>query len=499
MSAKAPNYFELEKQLAQTTHLKHILLLAQWDAATMLAQGSAASRQKEMATVAAILHKMLTAQEVGKLIAAALHEEDRLDEWQRANLKAIQKAYEEAQCIPPEMQQAYSMVTGECEFIWRTARKNNDFKQLVPYLDRVFNMVRQIASIKANHFKKAPYDILLDTANPDFTTHSIQEVYAVLKAELPGLIQAIVTKQASEKVIPLPEKIAEATQKAINLRIIEKMGFSLAHGRLDESAHPFCRGSNDDIRLTTRYEEDNFLSSLTATMHEAGHGLYQQNLPQAYRDQPVGGPKGMTFHESQSIIMERQAGTSTAFMEFLAALLSDEFGLKGQAYDAENLYKLLTRVEPSFIRVDADEVTYPLHVILRFEIEQAIIEGSVKAQDLPALWNTKMKEYLGIVPKTDDVGCMQDIHWHLGGLGCFPAYTNGAIIASMLMQAARKKHPELELALSKGNFASLNNYLTENLRSFGAMKSSADLLAGATGYPEIKPTIFIEYLKKKYL
>ena len=495
----APSYCELEKRLAQTTHLKHILALAEWDSITMLAQGSAPSRQQEIATVASILHKMLTAPEVGRLIEAAQHEEGVLDAWQRANLKAARKAYEEARCIAPEMQQEYSRVTGECEFIWRTARKNNDFKQLSPHLDRVFDIVRQIATIKANHFGKKPYDVLLDVHNPDFTTDSIQEVYAILKAELPGLIQAIVAKQASEKVIPLKEKISEATQKTIGLKILEKMGFSLDHGRLDESAHPFCSGSNDDVRLTTRYEEGNFLSGLTGTIHEAGHGLYQQNLPRAYRDQPVGAPKGLSFHESQSIIMERQACTCPAFIDYLAVLLRDEFGFRGKAYEAENLYKLLTSVSPSFVRVDADEVTYPLHVILRFEIEQAIIDGSVQAKDLPTLWNAKMKDYFGITPETDAVGYMQDIHWPSGLVGYFPAYTNGAIIASMLMQTARAKYPGLDTALRAGKFDQLNNYLTETLRQFGSLKSSADLLAGATGYPQVEPNIFINYLKQKYL
>jgi carboxypeptidase Taq len=230
-----------------------------------------------------------------------------------------------------------------------------------------------------------------------------------------------------------------------------------------------------------------------------GHGLYQQNLPQAYRDQPVGGPQGMAFHESQSIIMERQACTSIAFVDFLAALLRDDFGFKGKEYEAENLYKLLTRVAPSLVRVGADEVTYPLHVILRFEIEEALIEGSIKANDLPELWNTKMQAYLGIIPQTDDVGCMQDIHWPSGQLGYFPAYANGAIIASMLIQAAQKEYPTIDVALREGNFNDLNNFLTENLRKFGSMKSSSDLLADSTGHTKIQPTMFLAYLKKKYL
>lgn len=499
MTAKTPNYLELEKHLARATHLKHMLLLAQWDSITMLAPGSAPSRQREIATVASMIHQMRTDPEVGSFIEAAAQEVGALDEWQRANLRLAQKTYEEAKCIAPAMEQEYIRTTGECEFVWRTARKNNDFKQLAPHLDRLFTITRQIANIKANHLGKKPYDVLLDAYNPDFTSIAIQESYAVLKAELPGLVQAVMAKQASEKVIPLTEQISEATQKTIGLKILEKMGFSLNHGRLDESAHPFCMGSNDDVRLTTRYEKDNFLSGLTGIIHEAGHGLYQQNLPKAYRDQPVGTYKGPDFHESQSIIMERQAATSRAFMEYLAQLLRDEFSLHGPAYEADNLYKLLTRVTPSLVRVEADEVTYPLHVILRFEIEQAIVEGSVQANDLPALWNEKMQEYLGIVPETDTLGCMQDIHWPLGMIGCFPAYTNGAIMASMLMQAARQKYPAIDTELRNGVFDSLNTYLTENLRQFGSLKSSADLLAGATGYRQVEPKIFISYLKHKYL
>lgn len=499
MPSKAPHYNALEKKLTQVKHLEHIIALTHWDMATMLAKGSAVSRQQEIATVHTILHNLLTDKEVGKLIEDASPEAPILNAWQQANLNLIKKAYEEAICITPDMQQAYSLATGECEFVWRTARKNNDFKYLTPYLDRVFTIVREIASIKAQHFGKQPYDILLDTYSPDLTSHEIETTYAVLKAELPGLIRAIVAKQAHEQVIPLTQEIDVATQKAIGLRIIEKMGFSLDHGRLDTSEHPFCNGSNDDVRLTTRYDVTNFLSGLTGIIHEVGHGLYQQHLPKKYRDQPVGDPKGMSFHESQSIIMERQVGNSIAFMEFLASLLNDEFGLQGSAYDAENLYKLLTRVSPNLIRIEADEVTYPLHVILRFEIEQEIISGHIKASDLPALWKEKMEAYLGVTPETDGMGCMQDIHWPSGHLGYFPAYTNGAIIASMLMQTIRKQNDTIDALLRQGDFSYLNNFLTENLRQFGAMKSAADLLEGATGHRQIEPKIFIDYLRKKYL
>jgi carboxypeptidase Taq len=499
MSQPIKNYLKLEDHFQQITHLKNLAALVHWDAETNLPAGSAPSRHQEIGTLVTITHQMATASSLEAMIQAATQEIPYLDAWQKSNLAIIQKDYEHARCISPELQAAYSIATSECEFIWRTARKKNDFKTLVPLLDRVFELARQIAHDKAQHFGKDPYDMLMDAYDPDRTSQEVQAVYDVLKVELPKLVAQITAKQQSETVIPLSEKIDEQTQKAIGLRIMEQMGFNFEKGRLDKSAHPFCEGSSDDVRLTTRYDESNFLTGIFGIIHETGHGLYQLNLPVLYRNQPVGQAKGMAFHESQSLIMECQACISPEFMQFLAKLLWDEFGLKGAAYSAENLYKLQTRVKPSLIRVDADEVTYPLHVILRFEIEQAIIKDRIKAEDIPTLWNTKMKDYVGIVPPTDSDGCMQDIHWPAGLLGYFPAYTNGAIIGSMLMKAAQTKYPLLKNQLSEGNFHDLHKYLNENLRNWGSLKDAADLLQTATGYTTINPGIFIDYLRDKYV
>jgi len=499
MSSKIGNYLKLEKALEQITHLTNIAKIIHWDAATMLQKGSATSRQQEIASFSSAIHKMETAEEIGKLIEASLGEFDHLDDWQRSNLANAKKSYDSQTCITSEIQYEYSIASGECEFMWRQARSENNFKKLEPYLDRVFDSVRQIAALKSEKLRKTPLDVLIDIYDPERRSTEIKGVFDVLKSQFPPLVNKIAAKQASEKIIPLSEKIDEDTQKAIGLKIIEKMGFNLDCGRLDKSVHPFCTGSNDDVRLTTRYDENNFLSSLFGVVHETGHGLYQQNLPANYRNQPVGGAKGMAFHESQSLIMEKQAGTSRQFMECLSKMLKDDFSLSSAEYSAENLYALATRVQPSFIRVDADEVTYPLHVILRFEIEEAIIEGNLKAFDLPELWNSKMQEYLGIVPDTDSDGCLQDIHWPSGSLGYFPSYTNGAIIASMLMKSATNKYPSIESELELGKFDSLNKYLTNNLRQHGSSKISADLLQAATGHNTVQPGIFIDYLKGKYL
>lgn len=499
MSAKIKSYLQLEQKLAKLTHLGNIFSIVHWDSAAMLGKGSAASRQKEIATFSSVIHEMSTTKEMGRLINESLAEFDYLDDWQRANLASAKKSYDSETCITADVQHEHSIASSECEFIWRTARKENDFKKLEPYLDRVFDSVRKIAGLKAEKLKKSPLDVLIDTYDPDRTSVEVKMVFDSLKSELPDLINKIMDKQKSEKIIPLSKKVDENTQKAIGLKLMERMGFDLDRGRLDKSAHPFCTGSNDDIRITTRYDENYFLSSLFGVIHETGHALYQQNLPAKYREQPVGGPKGMSFHESQSLIMENQVGTSRPFIEYLAKLLKDDFSFSGPEYSADNLYKLVTRVKPSFIRVDADEVTYPLHVILRFEIEEAIIAGNLRAFELPEFWNSKMQEYLGIVPDNDANGCLQDVHWPSGSLGYFPSYTNGAIIASMLMKKAKETNPVIDSEIARGSFKSLNLFLTENLRKYGYSKNSADLLEVSTGYNMIQPGIFVDYLKTKYL
>lgn len=499
MSSKIENYLKLEKKLEELTHLGNIANIAHWDSATMLGSGSAANRQKEMATFSSVIHEMATSNEMGDLINGSLAEFDHLDDWQRSNLASAKKSYDSQTCLTADIQHEHSIASSECEFTWRTARKENDFKKLEPYLDRVFDSVRRVAGLKAEKLKKSPLDVLVDTFDPDRTSAEVKMVFDSLKAELPDLINKIMDKQKSEEVISLSKKIDENTQKAIGLKLMEQMEFNFDCGRLDKSVHPFCIGSNDDVRITTRYNENYFLSSLFGVVHETGHALYQQNLPAKYRNQPVGGPKGMSFHESQSLIMENQVGTSRSFMEYLAKMLQDEFSFSGPEYSADNLYKLVTRVKPSFIRVDADEATYPLHVILRFEIEEAIIEGNLRAFELPELWNSKMQEYLGIVPDSDADGCMQDLHWPSGYLGYFPSYTNGAIIASMLMKKAKETNSSIDAEIAKGSFNSLNQYLTKNLRGYGYSKNSADLLEASTGHNMIQPTIFTDYLRAKYL
>ena len=499
MTPRIKNYLLLEQELKKITHMRNIGMIAHWDAATGLPSGSALNRNEEMATLSTLIHEMSTSDRIGKLIEESKAEIEHLDDWQKANLQLTAKSYDKEICISSDIQHEFSIASSNSELAWRTARASNDFKSLVPHLDRVFNITRKMANIWGQKLSMAPMDALIDSYDPGRTAQEIEMVFNQLKVELPPLIENIISKQANEKPIEFSCAIDESTQRSIGLKLMEKMGFDMERGRLDKSTHPFCIGSNDDVRLTTRYDENNFLSSLFGVIHEAGHGLYQQNLPVGYRNQPVGQPLGMTFHESQSLIMEMQAGTSRELIEYLAKLLRDEFAFSGDEYSADNLYKLVTRVKRSFIRVDADEVTYPLHIVLRFEIEKNIVENNLKAEELPELWNSKMQEYLGIMPPSDTLGCMQDIHWPAGMLGYFPSYTNGAIVASMLMKSASAQYPEINNELSQGSFDKLNKYLNDNVRLLGSLKTSAELLKGATNYESPQSYMFMGYLKDKYL
>lgn len=498
-SLETPNYTKLEKYFAKLSNLNNLLSIISWDYATFMPSRAAPSRQAEITELSSIIHKMSNSSEIKDLIDNASNEAANLNEWQQANLREAKKDYDQAVSISEELNQKYTSASNKCEFNWRNARANNDYDGLKPFLKEVINLTREVAASKADYFKMSAYDALINIYQPGSNSKSTKSVYEILKAQLPEILQNITEKQSRETIIPLAEKVNVFKQKAIGKRVMEIMGFDFEMGRLDESTHPFCGGTSSDVRMTTRYDENDFISGLMGVIHETGHGLYEMNLPASYKNQPVGKARGVAFHESQSLIMEMQAARSKEFTEFLAKLLKDEFDFKGEEYSAENLFKIVTIVKPGFIRVDADEVTYPLHVILRFELEEALINGDLNIDDLPGAWNDKMRKYLNITPSNYAQGCLQDIHWPSGSIGYFPSYTDGAIIASQLMKKACSNSKLIKENLRQGDFSELNQFLNKNLRNFGSLKTSSDLLMSATGHSEIQPEIFLGYLKEKYL
>jgi len=278
-----------------------------------------------------------------------------------------------------------------------------------------------------------------------------------------------------------------------------KMGFDFHYGRLDISRHPFMSGTPDDARITTRYDEADFMRSLMGVLHETGHALYELGLPKGWRNQPVGRPRSAGVHESQSLIMEMQACRSKGFIAYLAPIAARTFGRAGEnGWDGATLWNAMMRVQPSFIRVDADEVTYPAHVILRYRLEKALVGGELEIADLPSAWNNGMRELLGITPPSDRLGCLQDIHWYAGAFGYFPSYTLGAMMAAQLFDAARRSTPALEASLAEGNFTPLREWLRAHVHGLASRYTSAELLRRATGRP-LDAGIFKTHLRNRYL
>jgi len=488
------NYLLLEQEIEEISKINNVINILTWDTAVNMPIGSVETRSDEISLLGSIARSKLQSSKIADLINAAEHEKNNLDSWQATNLKEIKKQVRVIGSIDNKLYARYITASTKCELIWRKARAENDFGLLKAYMEDVLICVKEIASNKASSMGCSKYDALIDDYDPDRQANEIKNIFEVLKKGLPEIIGTVIDKQKSYDLIKI-KPIEVDLQKRIVKKIMHVIGFDFTRGRLDESTHPFCGGTSFDVRITNRYQEEDFLSGIMNIIHETGHALYEQHLPTRYKNQPVGKAKGMAIHESQSLFMEMQIGRSKDFCTFLSKLLEDEFNLTGIEYSADNLYKLSTRVTPSLIRVDADEVTYPMHVILRFEIEELLINNEIGLHELPAIWNEKMYRYLGVRPKSDKEGCLQDIHWPSGWFGYFPAYTLGAIIASMLGSTLDNT---VMSEVAKGNFYNINEFLNKKIWGMGSLKDTNNLIKEAVGEGTVNPNIFLAYLENKY-
>jgi len=491
-----PAYQALEARFKRLSDIRGALAVLHWDRQTMMPAGGNAVRADQVATLQQIGHELLISDETGALLEQASAEVAGLDEWQGANLREMCRAYAHATALEPELVAAQARATARAEMIWREARPRSDFKRLLPALEEVFRLSREEAAAKALALDLAPYDALLDGYEPGLTSAAIDALLDPLADLLPDLLEQVLTRQ--REPLPTPGPFPAAGQKALGLRLMRTLGFDFEHGRLDESAHPFCGGVPDDVRLTARYDESDAASGLMAILHETGHALYNAGLPKAWRGQPVGRALGMVAHESQSLLIEMQVCRSRAFLGYLAPLLRETFGADGEAFSADNLYRAAIRVGRGFIRVDADEVTYPLHVVLRYRLEKALLADDLRLADLPGAWNEGMRALLGIVPPDDRLGCLQDIHWPAGAIAYFPCYTLGALMAAQLFQAIEAAAPDALAGIARGDFRALLAWLRANIHEHGARDDTQTLLTRVTGRPlEARP--FLRHLEARYL
>ena len=490
-------YKELEAQLTTYYHLEHLSNIAHWDEAVVMPVGAAESRADALGTLHALQHEHLTSNKTQDLLEQA--KEDRnLSTHQQTNLDHIEKKIIHARAVPTRLVKALTKASMQSEQQWRQLRAENNWKAFVPYLDTTFQLTREVNEAKSEQLNLDPYTILLDNYNPGFSKTDIDGVFDQLTSVLPSMIEQITERQSTQSITPLSGHYSTGQQISLNTNIMQSLCFNFDHGRIDVSHHPFCGGNPDDTRITTRYDESDFLSSLMGTCHETGHAKYEQNLPVAWRNQPAGQAMGMAVHESQSLFVEMQLCRSEAFFDFLLTKLPTEW-LDEEAINSNNLYRIATRVSPSLIRVDADEVTYPLHVILRYEIEKMLFSGGICIQDLPEYWNSFMKKHLGLSTKNDfRNGVMQDVHWPSGAFGYFPAYTLGRLIAAQLHEAMEREITHVPDLIRQGNFKPIFDWLKRHVHCHGQLMNTNELLKSSTG-KALSAMPFIEHIKRRYL
>lgn len=492
------SYEKLRTRFDRIATLDEVTGVLHWDLQTMMPSGGAEGRGGQIATMQVLRHELMADPVIGDWLDAA-GDEPELSDWDRANLREMRRTWLHATAVEPRLVEAFSRAGTECFVVWQTARGDNDWESFRPSLERVVDLTLEIADAKADALGMSPYDATIDGFEPGVTAAEIETVFAPLRAELPDLVVAVEEAQASAGEPVAPEgPFPVVDQEALARRVMAAVGFDFAHGRLDVSHHPFCGGSPDDVRITTRYRTDDFASALMGVVHETGHAMYERQLPIEWRRQPVGGARGMGMHESQSLLVEMQACRSRGFVGWLAPQLREAFGGGGPAWEPDNLFRLYTRVQRGLIRVDADEVTYPLHVILRFDLERRIFDRDLRVAELPDAWNAEMRSLLGVTPPTVGDGCMQDVHWTDGAFGYFPSYTLGAIAAAQLFQSAVAEHPEIPEDIGRGEFGGLMSWLGTNVHSRASSVPTAEILTDATGR-SFDSEAFLGHLRNRYL
>ncbi len=477
-------YEELLEIYKKSAILGSVSEALEWDHEVMMPAGALPVRSQQSAILAALEHDILTCNKMSDLLDA-LSKVD-LGPEQTSNIREIRRCFDRAKNVPNELVRELQETRIKGVESWKEARRKNDFKIFLPYLKKVFELSRKTAECidPDTH----PYEVLLDNYEQDIPVEEIQYHLNKIKEHLVPLIAKIKDQKIDDTL--LAKEVALEKQIDFNNFIAKAIGYDFSKGRLDTAAHPFtsCYG-----RITTRYN-DGWWPAISGTIHEAGHGMYEHNLPLKYFCIPLGQYCSMSVHESQSRLWENNVGKSKNFWKNYLPELKKSYGFD---VELDDFYKIINKVEPSFIRTDADELTYGLHVVLRFEIEFDLIEGKISFENLPEVWNEKFREYFGIVPPNDTLGVLQDIHWSWGNIGYFPTYTLGSMIAAQLFAAAEKNIPDLATNLEEGKFDELRSWLNERVWSHGKRYLTRELIRNATG-KDPNPEDYLNYLENKY-
>lgn len=488
---------QLKAHAQKISHFNHLAAICGWDQAAVMPAGGNQARSEAMAELSVHLHSLQTQPQLEEWFAQA--DNENLDGTEQATLRELKRQWQQANLLPESLVQAKSLAGSKCEHAWRTQRGDNDWQGFEKNWAEVVKLSQEEAQIRAEANGLTPYDAMLDIYEPGTSSASLDNIFGQVKTWLPELIDQVIDKQASEPFMTPQGTFNTEKQKALGLEVMKLLQFDFNHGRLDESVHPFCGGVPTDVRITTRYDQSEFVQSLMGIVHETGHARYEQGLPKSLAGLPSGEARSMGIHESQSLFFEMQVGRSEPFIAHLSQLASKHFTDHDSAlFSQQNFQKLYTRVKKDFIRVDADELTYPAHVILRYEIERDLINGHIKHTDVPELWDQKMQQYLGLSTEGNfKNGCMQDIHWTDGAFGYFPSYTLGAMYAAQFM-ASMKQTVDVDSAIESGDLTPIFTWLSDNIWCKGSLLTTDELVKSATG-ETLNAQHFQDHLKKRYL
>ncbi len=488
----------LRTRLESYVDISHASAVLHWDQQTYMPTGGVRARASQLSTLSRIAHEVFTSPETGDLLSAAEDESAGLeyDSDEASLLRLVRHLYDRQTKLPSAFVAELTRLTSEASQVWERARQRDDFASFQPYLERIVAMSLESADYVG--YEERPYDALLDAFEPHMKTSEVIRIFESLRDDLVPLVQAVLERadEADEDV--LRQYFDVDRQREFGEAVIGDIGYDFDRGRQDRSAHPFTTGfSVDDVRITTRFDEDWLSTALFGTLHEAGHALYHQGVAPELEGTPLAGGASLGVHESQSRLWENIVGRSRGFWQHYYPKLQSVFPDQLESTDLDSFYRAVNRVTPSLIRVEADELTYNLHVMLRFELETALIDGDLDVADLPAAWGEKMDEMLGIRPETDVDGVLQDVHWSNGMIGYFPTYTLGNLLSAQLYEAAVLQAPEIPDQVARGEFGVLLGWMREHVHRHGRKYFPVELIERATG-ERLQSRSYMDYLRAKY-
>lgn len=476
--------------------------LIEWDQETYMPEKGIDLRIEQKKWIATTVHKMRTSKRFVKALSALVDLESGvikahdLSHPEQAAVREWRRDYIKVAKLPPSFVKTFASVTSKAIHVWAQAKQENAFKKFAPHLQKIVDLSRKKADLLG--FTTHPYDALLDLFEPGNTVSLLDPLFRNLRSKLLPILQKAKTPEGTRPAPFLHAEYDPDEQMLFGKRLLKMMGFDETKSRLDLSHHPFCMALHPyDVRMTTKIQPKALVSHLTAVIHEGGHGLYHAGMPVEGFGSPLAEGASLGIDESQSRMWEVIVGHGLPFWENVFPQLQKQFPQQLSHVTLQEFYHAINVVKPSFIRIESDEVTYNLHIIIRYEIEKALIEGTLKVKDLPEAWNAKMQEYLGISPETDKMGCLQDIHWSMGAIGYFPTYTLGNLYAAQFFAAFEKAHPEWASAFKKGDFSLLKNWLHQHIHRYGRQYTPHELVMKATGHP-LSENAFIAYLDNKY-